>query len=310
MFVRKLNLVERTSGRGCVGSALLSHLHTHYGISCYDCVDCIVRDKVILHKAWTGFVHNVIAYPDGPDYKHKYGDSTLVPLNRLRGNATWEANLPRCCGLFTFSNATADYLGTITNVPVVAIPHPVDPPRVFFSPDRFFANRERRLVTVGQWMRRLHSICELTTTLPRAVVQAGLEWAEDYAVLKDKCGDLIEVVDYLSEDSYDNLLSENIVFLDLYDVAASNTILQCIVRHTPVLVRDLIGAREYLGNDYPLFFLTIDEASRKANDVLLLMEGHEYLAELPKSHLTPTGFISALASSRLYQSLKYGGLLV
>jgi hypothetical protein len=60
-------------------------------------------------------------------------------------------------------------------------------------------------------------------------------------------------------EEYDKLLSENIVFIDLFDAAANNTVLECILRRTPIIINKLPGTRYYLGDDYPLFFDNIDE---------------------------------------------------
>jgi hypothetical protein len=58
---------------------------------------------------------------------------------------------------------------------------------------------------------------------------------------------------------YDELLSQNIVFVDLFDASANNTVLECIVRRTPIIVNRLEGVVEYLGEDYPLYFSELSE---------------------------------------------------
>ena len=55
------------------------------------------------------------------------------------------------------------------------------------------------------------------------------------------------------------LLEKNIVFIDLYDSAANNTVLECIIRNTPLIVNRTPGVVEYLGEDYPLYFDNLDE---------------------------------------------------
>jgi hypothetical protein len=67
----------------------------------------------------------------------------------------------------------------------------------------------------------------------------------------------VNVLDRLSDEHYDNLLIDCIVFADYTDVAASNTILECISRCTPILVPKLPSIIEYLGEEYPLFFTEI-----------------------------------------------------
>ena len=53
---------------------------------------------------------------------------------------------------------------------------------------------------------------------------------------------------------YDQLLEKNIVFIELIDASANNTILECIVRNTPIIVNKIEPVVEYLGDDYPLYF--------------------------------------------------------
>lgn len=64
----------------------------------------------------------------------------------------------------------------------------------------------------------------------------------------------VEVMNKLNDDDYDELLSKNIVFLDMIDAAAVNSIIECIVRNTPVLVNRITGTEELLGHNYPLFY--------------------------------------------------------
>lgn len=73
----------------------------------------------------------------------------------------------------------------------------------------------------------------------------------------------VRVVDYLTDMEYDRLLSQNLVFLDLYDSSANNALVECIVRGTPVLVNPLDAVVEYLGVDYPLHFDNLAEAALK-----------------------------------------------
>ena len=89
----------------------------------------------------------------------------------------------------------------------------------------------------------------------------------------------VKLLPFLPNDQYDQLLSENIVFLDLYDSVANNTIIECIVRNTPVLVNPLPSVIEYLGIDYPLYFNTLEEAALKAENIDLIIEAHHFLVE-------------------------------
>lgn len=59
---------------------------------------------------------------------------------------------------------------------------------------------------------------------------------EDYM---DKILKSVEVIEHLSDSAYDELLSENVVFLNLIDASAVNTVIECVVRNTPLIINRL-----------------------------------------------------------------------
>jgi hypothetical protein len=66
--------------------------------------------------------------------------------------------------------------------------------------------------------------------------------------------DSIDYIDKLSNNDYDELLTENIIFINLVDASAVNTIIECKVRNTPIIVNKHPAVVEILGEDYPLYF--------------------------------------------------------
>jgi hypothetical protein len=64
----------------------------------------------------------------------------------------------------------------------------------------------------------------------------------------------IEIIETLENSDYDTLLSENIVCIYLVDASTVNTVLECIVRNTPIIINRHPAVVELLGNDYPLFY--------------------------------------------------------
>lgn len=64
----------------------------------------------------------------------------------------------------------------------------------------------------------------------------------------------VKVHNRLDNMEYDQIVSQSVVFLDLIDCSASNTIVECIARQTPILIRRLDPVVEYLGEEYPLYF--------------------------------------------------------
>jgi len=92
----------------------------------------------------------------------------------------------------------------------------------------------------------------------------------------------VEVIDTLNNDDYDDLLSENIVFLKLRDASAVNTVIECVVRCTPLLVNRLAAVEEMLGADYPFFYDTMTEANIKVNDIDLIKKTNKYMSLMNK----------------------------
>ena len=103
----------------------------------------------------------------------------------------------------------------------------------------------------------------------------------------------VEVINYKSNDDYDLLLKDNIVFLDLIDAAAVNTIIECIVRRTPIIVNKIPGTIALLGDRYPLFYNNPSEVSK------LLQKGkielaYKYLNKLDTKKYKIESFIKQI----------------
>jgi len=71
----------------------------------------------------------------------------------------------------------------------------------------------------------------------------------------------VDIINELSNEQYDELLEKNIVFLYLVNASACNTLIECIVRNTPILINKIEPVVEMLGEDYPLYYDTIEEAT-------------------------------------------------
>jgi hypothetical protein len=106
----------------------------------------------------------------------------------------------------------------------------------------------------------------------------------------------VTIIDTLDNDQYDKLLSENIVFLKLLDASAVNTIIECIVRCTPVLVNRHPAVEEMLGENYPFYYEDAIEAGLKVTDLDAIRKTHRYLVGLNKKKFTMEYFLQHLES--------------
>ncbi len=98
----------------------------------------------------------------------------------------------------------------------------------------------------------------------------------------------------LDNTEYDKLLASHVVFLKLEDASAVNTIIECIIRNTPVVVNRLPATVEYLGSNYPLFYDNVHEVSKfTAKDI---QAAYKYLSKMNKTNFVADTFIAGFKS--------------
>ena len=254
---------------------------------------------------WVGVLHNP---PEIPDW---FNLNQHNPRDIFK-TEEWKRSIVWCLGLFTLSGYLRDWLAERTSVPVENLIHPTETPELRFSMERFLANPDRKVVQVGWWLRRTSSLFQLRA---EGVRKALLDIGHDYmgAIVRKELelsgdtslADTVDVIPYLGPGEYDTLLSQNLIFLDLYDSSANNVIVECIVRSTPVLVNPLPAVREYLGAAYPLYFHTLEEAAEIVRDTDRISAGHDYLRRLPwKGELAGEAFRRAFAATDIYRGLE------
>ncbi|HSW50055.1 MAG TPA: hypothetical protein VLH09_07770 [Bryobacteraceae bacterium] len=264
--------------------------------------------EIPYHRPWVGFVH---VPPNMPSWLDT--GKSLRNISRL---PAWRESLPHCKGFLVLSGWLKDQIRQLVDVPILSLKHPTEFPELKFSFERYMNNPCRRVIQVGWWLRRLCSISELPVrTLRRTMIvphelpgdQArfaqALEGERLERGLPPPAGWDVEVLPRQPDDAYDQLLSQNLVFLHLHSASVSNAVIECIVRHTPVLVNPVPSLVEYLGESYPFYFQTLEEAASKAEDPEQVRQAHEYLSALPKESLTGEYFCRSLAESDFYRSL-------
>jgi len=255
------------------------------------------------NQSWVGFVHYPPSFPEWCNPKET--------LPYVLKTDMWKKSMNYCKGLFSLSNYSKEWLEEYVDVPIVSLFHPTETPAVNFSMKSFLSNQDKSIVVVGNLLRKLYSIYQLRVTKLRKVLLTTnakyvyLRLARElqyYKLIIDY--KTVEMKSYLANSEYDEYLSKNIVFLDLYDSSANNTIIECIVRNTPLLINSLPAVREYLGKDYPFYFKSLDEAAEKAENFDLIQDTHNYLMSHPiKKKLTADYFLESFAESTIYRKL-------
>ena len=255
-------------------------------------------------QPWIGFVHVPVHVP-------QWFFGHYSPVNLLN-DKDFIAALPLCKGLFTLSTPLADWLQSKVNVPVSALLHPTENVLIKFEPQAYFASQRKSIVQLGWWLRKLHAIYQLD--LPKeeyAKKVIGLSKPyQKKTVLMEKSvfnlGEFDEEVEYLGhldDQQYDLELSQSVVFVDFYDTAANNAIIECIVRAVPILCPPLQAVVDYLGVDYPFYYQNYNDAKEKLSSKELIIQTHEYLLSSGVADkLTPEYFTQSIRNSEVMRN--------
>jgi hypothetical protein len=260
-------------------------------------------------RPWIGFIH---VPPHVPEWFQSEQSNDFIFQTDL-----WKQSLPFCQGLFTLSKYHRLSLEKKLAVPIQHLLFPTAEPDLKWSWERFAANREKKVVQVGWWLRKLHTIFQLPTRsykkifllITHADVKSLLKKERELLIkegtFQDGMYDTAKVVSFMPDSAYDRLLAENVVIVNLYDSSANNTIVECIVRNTPILVNPIEPVMEYLGPGYPLYFSSLAEAAAKAENPDLLLEAHRFLSDHPlKKKLNGEFFLQSVVQSRIYQDIE------
>ena len=257
---------------------------------------------------WIGFFH---VPPNIPRWFHFEQTSTSIFASKA-----WQESVIHCQGLFTLSKYLKRHLAAKVKVPVHQLIFPTETRQDKWTWDKFINNKEKKLIQVGWWLRRLHAIYQFPQTQYKKIflnvqhpsipqlISKEREILLKQGTFKDEMYDSAQNINYLDDADYDDLLSKNLVFLSLYDASASNTIIECIVRDTPILINPLEPVKEYLGENYPFYYTSLAEAEQKVNNYDLIYKTHEFLKSHPiKERLNIEYFLKSLIDSEIYQNL-------
>jgi len=238
---------------------------------------------------WAGIIHLT---PNGPPYLENENIALLF------SNPYFLKSLDRCFAFFTLSPYITNYMKNEFEkiqrpIDVITLKHPVVQENILpFSFENFQNNSEKILIQVGQQYRKMSSIYQvnvpenyakmwLTGTKAFTRIQHIIKKEQVYLnkYITTQMYHSVKLHYTETYEEYDEYLSKNIVFIDLFDAAANNTILECIVRKTPIIVNKIPGVVDYLGEGYPLYFTDLEDVPALLTEDKLL-EAHEYLKKM------------------------------
>ena len=271
-----------------------------------------ILDEIIPYKEpWIGFLHNP------PNMPLWFSDNNSYPQTLIH-DAYFKESLNSCKGLYVLSNYYKRFLKRyLPQIPINVLYHPTEIPNLKFNFDKFYKNKNKSVVNIGWWLRKLNSIFLLDSghyqkirLMPnnkcKDTILRLIDIERDlysFTLSKNQI-DSVKFIDHLDNNDYDVLLSQNIVFLDLYDTSANNAVIECIARGTPLLINRHSATIEYLGEEYPFYFDSLKEANEKLNNVNLIRDTHQYLMTFDKrKQITIEYFKQQFKESDIYQSL-------
>lgn len=286
-FVKTLcNWDNHNSGWNYVSENLLNSIHDNNSSLIFYTngveTEFIESNKEIKNN-WIGILHLV------PGKEINY---------LIKTNKTWLNSLNNCKGLFCLSNYVSEHIKNLTGnkIKVETLYHPTAPATQNFDWNKYCKNKNKNILFIGKWLRNINFFEKLNLKLPKIVLGENLNDVKNE--------NNITFLPRLSSVEYDEILSKNIVFLNLYNSSANNIVLECIERKTPLIINRLPALEEYLGKNYLGFYETIEEAKNKINCKKTIYFIHEYLKKLPCSFLKIENFINSIYFSNIVKSLK------
>ena len=264
-------------------------LHHPRGVLLVASVADLVDLGAPLARPWVGVVHQ--------PWRH---DRAWPDAERVLASDVWRTSRPFCRGLWTLARDLADTLRPrVPGILVDSVLHPARDPGGRFDP-ACLEGGDRTLLHVGGWLRDRQAFLDVEAPGYRKLLLAPR--GPELDRLRGLAG--VDHREHAPAPEYERLLARSVVFLNLGPVAASNTVLECLVRATPLVVNDRPALREYLGEDYPLFYRDLDEAARILADPGRLRAGHEFLRASPtRARIEPRGFLDELVATEVYRGL-------
>ena len=261
------------------------------------------NNREVCSNKWAGIIH---CTNKTPPYLNE------INIDYLFKNKVFVESLQKCIFIICFSNNVYRFLckkincELNLNIKIYTLKHPVvfDDNIPLFDIESFIQNPNKQLIQIGQQLRKMTSIYLLNNIKCSKLWLTGTKNFEKMNKLLNKEIEYLEidkstistsvVMKYTETfEEYDNLLTNNLVFVDLFDASANNTVLECIIRNTPIIINKLDAVVDYLGEDYPLYYNELTEVAKLINGQKIL-QGHLYLKQMDKTPFKISTFLNNL----------------
>ena len=293
-----------------IQSQVLTNLNVYNGYYFIDCCEKhFLWDNCTINEPWVGIIH-ITPYP--PKYMDK-----ILHINSLFSCDNFINSLPSCKGLIVLSKYQLEWINhfiTYKLPKIIMLYHPTDKLSNMFDLDIFISNTDSfNIVLLGQQLRKITDLLDIESPIINKKI-----WLSGI-INEHKRNDFLQslitglhlnpmvLIDFKNNvdmpyldnwEEYDNLIQSSILVMPLFDAAANNSILECIISNTPIFVTRCYGTVEYLGSEYPMFFDDIHELNSLLSDRQAVFElyklAHEYLTKMDKTHLSFKHFYSEI----------------
>ena len=250
-----------------------------------------------IEETWVGISHMT---PNTPSYLQ------IADVDRLIENENFKKSLPYCKALIVLSEYMEQYLKiklkNICDVNIVSIKHPVGDDIKKFDIRKFYMNKNKKVILLGQQMRKISSIYLLNTKREKWWMYGHPDVSlmvrrrnEEFKMLRvfPKASE-VKMVNIKSNAKYDTIIGENIIFMDFIDASANNAVLECISANIPFFTKRLPAVEEYLGKDYPMYFHNFSDIESIIDDDEKLNKIYTkttlYLMDLNKTKISYNSF--------------------
>lgn len=277
------------SGWADVVGLLQDQLHCSDGTKILTSFEESMVSGEVIDEPWVGFAHEV------PHHGRSFPD-----LARILLTDTWKYSKENCRGIWVLTTYQKNFLECQIECPVAVVRYPTAAATGVFDFGSYLRQARKTVVCIGEYLRDIAAFVRLDCPSHRKIlIGAG----DALSKFDPRCAE-VENLGRISNSAYDDLLTTAIVFLRLVDAPANTTIIECISRSTPVLVNRVGAVEEYLGQDYPMYYTTLEDAHVKLLDDDLIARTVLYMRSLPmRSEITYAAFVRSLQNTAIYRSL-------
>jgi hypothetical protein len=264
----------------------------------------------VLFEPWVGFVPLALGKMLPGHLSNFYSNRSDVVLEAVLESDAFLQSAPSCVALFAFSKVLATAVsGTlaemgIKNVAVCNVNHPVAmvEPSLLFDPVadlQLALSKRAAVVLLNQPYARVESLHKLQTRRRKILLQystnanaSHIELLRNQSIAELQL-ELVPVdkrvqIKVAAEEQWNLMLRRNIIVVDTWAAAAVPSTLDALTFQAPFLIRKLPETIEYVGEDYPLFFTSLQGVQNLLNDEELLQQkmtdAHTYLKLLNSTH--------------------------